>query len=570
MTTAHDITTGYRLREARRLALALRREAARPSLVARPQALALLARGVKRLARPLALTLGPGNVYVLNERNRRECEVLADASTIARRVIGLAERADNLGAMLLRKMALELHERFGDGVATAAVMVRAMLGEAERLMAAGAAAPAVARGLQLGVEAVAAALERQARPLSTPAEAYALALGVSGDEEVSAALERMYEVLGPAATVVTTEMPQRGLDYEYIRGGKWDGYIPARLLLPEGEAALILQQPWIVLADEELTTVEQVRPMLELVLAEAEARAGAEAARPPLLVVARAIAGEALTLLTANHLRGVLTIGMLVLSSGATLVNEDLAVMAALTGGVPLSPLLGTQCRSIRAEHCGRAQRAVLTANGVTIVGGCGRPAALQQRIAEVRARLQRAERGKQSEWEFLRLRLARLSGGIGVLKIGAASEQELEIKKEQVGKVLRALEAAGAGGLLPGGGVALLKCLPALAPLRASLGEGDECHGLALVEAALTAPFLQIVRNHGGVHPPLALDHVLRLHAQGGAEADDGFDALRGDYASMWERRILDGCSILQGALRAAASLTAMLITTDALVLQG
>jgi chaperonin GroEL len=548
-----DVTTGYRLAEARRLIAELRRVAQQPSLILLPRALRLLVRGIDLLARPLVLTLGPARTLVLNERTRSECEVLADACTIARRVIALRSRSDNLGAMLLRKMALELHERYGDGVALAAVMVRSLVHEACRRLAAGASPPALARGLQRAVEAAEAALERQARPLGSCEEVQALVLGATGDVELSEVLARMFEVLGPCSTIVTEELPRPGLDHEYIRGGKWDGYIPARALLPEGEAGLILRQPWIVLADEELHDVEQVLPMLELVLA--------EPGRPPLLVVARAIRGPALTMLTANHVRGLVTLGLLVLSSGATLVHDDLADMAALTGGAVLSELTGTLCRHVRREHIGHAQQAILTPTGVTLLGGQGERATLQQRIASVRAQLREAPRGKNSEWEFLRLRLARLTGGIGVLKVGAVSEHELELRKEQAQKALRVLEAAYETGLVPGGGVALLNCLPALEEARAASADEDERSGVALLEAALSAPFLQIVRNHGALHPPLVLEEARRRGA------DYGFDALRGEVASMWERGILDCCATVRGALRAAASLATMLITTDAVV---
>lgn len=523
------------------------------SLLSTPHALALLSRGVETLAAPLALTLGPGNRFVLHARTRSACEILTDSSTIARRVARLPERGSNLGAMMLRKMALELHDRFGDGVATAAVMVKAMLREANRRIAAGANPALMARGVRAGVDAALAALEAQARPVAGEDELVALVYGVTGDAALSAVLGQMFDTMGAFATVITQDVPRPCLDYEYIRGGKWDGYVPARLLIPEGEAALILRHPLIVLANEELTSVDQVQPMLELTLAEPE--------KPPLLIIARSIADAALTMLTANHLRGALTIGMFVLSSGATLIHDDLEDIAALTGGQVLSEITGSLARDIALRHCGRAAQVMLAENSVTIAGECGLPRAVQQRIAQVRAALKHTPRAQNSDWDFLRVRLARLTGGIGVLKLGAYTEQELEIKKEQVSKALRVLEAAYDGGLVPGGGAALLACLPALSAARQACRREDETCGVALVEAALKAPFLQIVRNHGEIHPPLALDAVQRLGP------GYGFDALRGDYTRMEERHILDCLSVTRGALEAAASVAAMLITADTLV---
>lgn len=553
MTLAQRIAADHTSAGRRQAARVRRAATGRPSSITKSEALALLVRGVESLATPLALTLGPRNGFVINERSRSECEILSDSSTIARRVIGLPGRGDNLGAMMLRKMALELHERFGDGIATAAVMVRAMLREANRLIAAGANPALMARGIRLAVAAVQDALAARSRPVAGLDDLFALALGATGDAEVSEILAQMFEVMGECATVIIKQVPRPGLDHEYIRGGKWDGYIPARALLPECEAGLILHHPLIVLADEDLTSVEQVQPMLELVLAEPE--------KPPLLLIARSISGAALTMLTANHLRGVLTVGMLVLSSGSTLVHADLMDVAVLTGGQVLSQVTGSLARDIQPRAFGRAQQATLSANGVTLAGGAGLPIAIKQRIAEIRVELKQSSRGEDSAWEFLRMRLARLAGGIGVLKLGAHTEQEFEIKKEQVTKALRVLEAAYDGGLVPGGGTAFLACLPALEAARAACRHEDEIYGVSLVEAALEAPFLQIVRNYGEIHPPLALDAVRR------AGSGYGFDALHGDYAPLAERHILDCLKVTQGALEAATSLAAMLITTDTIV---
>lgn len=524
------------------------------SVIPTPQALALLSQGIEILAMPLALTLGPGKGFVINERNRRECEILSDSSTIARRVVRVPGRAHNLGAMLLRKMALELHDRFGDGAATAAVMTQAMVRKATRLIAAGANPVMMTRGIRLAADAANAALADQARPIVGLDELVALATSVTGDPEMSETLGQMFEVMGEHATIITQDIPRQCLDHEYIRGGKWDGYIPARMLIPEGEVALVLHNPLIVLADEDLTTVEQVQPILELALA--------EPGKPPLLILARSISSVALTMLTANHIRGVLTIGMLVLSSGISLIHDDLEDIAALTGGKVLSTITGSLARDMQPHSFGRARRVMLSENGVTITDGAGTQRAVQQRIAEVRAQLKNVSCSADGEWNFLRVRLARLTGGIGVLKLGASTEQELEIKKELVGKTLRVLEAAHDRGLVPGGGTAFLACLPALHKARESCRHEDEVYGVDIVGAALQAPFLQIVRNHGSIHPLLALETVQRLGS------GYGFDALRGDYTLMEDRHILDCLTVTEGVLETATSLATMLITTDTIVL--
>jgi chaperonin GroEL len=526
---------------------------AEQSLISSAHALAILYKGVATLAAPLALTLGPAQGVIVHERSRDEAEILTDSSTIARRLIQIPGRGSNMGAMMLRKMVLEMHDRYGDGAARAVVMAKAMLHEGIKMVAAGANPVLMMRGIEHAIKIAERELTLQAHSIANLDELTALAIAIVGDTELGEMLGQMFDTLGEHATILTEDMPTSHLDHEYIRGGKWDGYIPSHLLVPAGNAGLILNNPLIVLADEELTTIDQVRPMLELALAHTD--------KPPLLILARNISDIALATLITNHTRGVLTVGMLVLSSATVPIHDDLSDIAALTGGQVLSAVTGCSSQNLQPEFFGRARRVVLSANGVIIADGVGDKVTIRQRVAEVRAELKLALRSDDSNWDSLRVRLARLSGGIGVLKLGAYTEQEREIKKEHVKKTLRALEAAYDGGLVPGGGAAYLACLPTLREAHAACQHEDETYGIATVEAALKAPFLQIVHNHGKMHPPLALDTVQHLGS------GYGFDALHGDYACMSERRILDSLSVTLGALRAASSLAAMIMTTNTIV---
>jgi chaperonin GroEL len=526
---------------------------AQQSVMYSPRALAVLRRGFDTLAAPLALTLGPTQGVIVNERNKGEPEILTDSSTIARRVIQLPQRGSNLGAMMLRNMTLELHDRFGDGAATATVMARAMLRDGARMIAAGANPVLMMQGAERAVKVVERALAAQAQPIRGQEELISLATSVTGDLALGEVLGQMFDILGEHATVITQEIPAPYLDHEYIKGGKWDGYIPAHTLIPEGNEGLILHHPLVFLADEDLKTLEQVQPMLEQALAAPD--------KPPLLVLARNISDTALATLITNHVRGVLTIGLMVLSSGLTLIHEDLSDIAVITGGEVISEVTGRRPETMQPGFFGRAGRVSLTRKGVVIVDGAGEKQAIRQRIAEVRAELKRVSRANDTDWERLRMRLARLSGGIGVLKLGAYSEQEREVKKEQVQKALRALEAAYDGGVVPGGGAAFLACIPALQEAREACQHADEIYGVSAVESALKAPFLQIVRNYGKIHPPLALAEVER------SGPGYGFDALHGDVACMAERHILDSLSVTRGVLNAAVSVAAMIMTTDAIV---
>jgi chaperonin GroEL len=521
--------------------------------ISAPTSLALLSQGVMTFSTPMAQTLGPTCRFVVNERTRGEYEQLTDACTIARRMIRLPGRGHNLGAMLLRQMVLELHERFGDGVATAAVMVRAMVQEGTRIIAAGTNPVLLTQGMKRGVAAAVSALNAQARPVRHLDELVALASGVAGDLQLGMILGQMFDTMGEHATVMIQDTANPGLDYEYIKGGKWDGYIPSWFLFPENKAGLVLHHPLIVLADEDLTTVEQVQPVMELAM-KADGK-------PPLLILAREISGDALNMLVTNHTRGTLTTGLFILSSGRTLMHQDLEDIATLTGGQVLSSVNGYTTRMMQDRLFGRARRVVLMKNGITIADGAGSQKAVRERIGEVRNALRTVSRAEDSDWQYMRMRLARLAGGIGVLKLGAHTEQEHDRKKEQVNKALRALEAAYEGGLIPGGGAALLACIPTLRQARMSSQNEDEVMGISIVETALKAPFLQIVTNYGIVQPSLALETVLK------AGAGYGFDALNGDYARMEDRHILDSLSIIRGALEAATSSAAMMMTIDRIV---
>jgi chaperonin GroEL len=523
-----------------------------PSVYA-SDALALLCQGVEILAAPLALMLGPTRKTIVHSLGQRSVEFLSDSSIIARRMVQLPERGNNLGAMLLRQTLLEMRERFGDGAATTAVMSIAMLREARKMITAGANPVLMVRGVQLALQHVERALIAQARPIKGPDEVVALATAVTGNSVLGEILGQMFDILGEHATVITEDSPSSQLDYEYIKGGKWDGYLPSPHLLPENSSGLVLHHPLIVLADEELRTLDQVQPMLELALNMPR--------RPPLLVLARQISDTALATLLANHLRGVLTVGMLILSSGQLVIRDDLNDIAALTGGQVFSEITGYTTRSIQDCNFGRAERVMLDRRGVIIVNGAGETHAIQLRIHEVRAALKHTSRAEDSEWDRLRVRLARLSGGIGVLKLGGLTEQERETQKDQIKKALRALEAAHAGGLVPGGGTALLACIPPLQKAYADCEHQDERYGIMMIEAALKAPFLQIVTNSSTQHPPLALAEVQQ------AGPDYGFDASRGEYASMVEHKILDSLHITSAALRAAASLASMVMTTNNIV---
>lgn len=522
-------------------------------LIRAPAAQASLCRGFEELAELLALTLGPGQGLVLHGRGNRSPEALYDAGTIARRVVELPSRSADVGAMSLRHMVWAVRERYGDGAATAAVLSRAMVREASRYVAAGYDPMLMRRGMERASACAAQAIMAQAMPAAGPELLSGLASGVTGDRELGAVLGEMFDLLGEHAALLIEGFATPYLEREYLDGGRWGARSASRHLLPASEPELVLQNLRVLIVDDELKTVEQVRPLLEAALVDGTA---------PLLLVGRAFMGDALGTLVLNHTNGVLPIGVATLTNTG-FVGEELGDIATLCGARIIDAVAGHPPQRVTGTDFGRARKAILSHDRLTIVGGGGTQASIRERVAQIRRRLSKVAR-TDGEWERLRGRAACLSGGVGVLKIGAYTRAERELRIEQARKAVRVLEVAVAEGVVPGGGVAYLQAQVAAQAACAACSGADEAAGAAVVAAALDAPFRQIVVNAlgGTVAPSVALDHVRRLGP------GYGLDALGGGYVPMAEAGVLDCVGVVLGALEAAVSAAVMLITTEVVVL--
>lgn len=540
----------YRQKQARKKRKQVKRGR---ELIQSQAAFKLVHQGFESLSAALALTLGPARGAILSDMGGGTLEFLTNSGTIARRVIQLPVPGENVGVMLVRSMVQDVHERYGDGAATANVLARAMLREAARYMAAGMNPAQMRVGIERAVEVAKKALAAQAEPISDQEDLSRLATGVTGDPEMGAVLGEMFDMLGEHATVITEEVHKPGYDRSYIKGGLWDAVPASRIFIPEGTSGMELYNPLIAIVDETLEKASQVQAILEQAVATQE--------KAPLLLIAREFKEEALTMLTTNHVRGVLTIGAMTLASALTLVSEDYIDIATLTGASVVGSMLGRSPSQMKIAYFGRARRATLTRTGLTIVEGAGDQTHVKQRIAEIRAQMSRIPRA-HGDWETLNVRVGRLAGGLGVLKIGAFTEQERELKRELSQKVMRVLEQARVDGVVPGGGVAYLNCIDEVKSIKKEGQNLEEQCGVELVAKALEAPFCQIVRNQRTIYPPVALQEA-RERGRG-----YGFDVLTGRYINMSESGIVDSLSVTRGALEAAASVAIMAMTTDAIVL--
>jgi len=511
-----------------------------------------LHRGFERLAMLIAPTLGPMGGAVLHAAHGRRTEHLTDAGTIARRMMDVRDPAENTGAMLLRTLVLAMHERYGDGGATATVLARAMLAEAIRAVTVGAHPTLVRQGIERSAASAVQSLDAQARPARGEALLTRMATGVTADPELGEVLGEMFDLLGEHGAFHIEESPTPGIDREYLDGGRWRARPAARDLMPGDGARLVLNQPLVLVAADAAITAAQLVPVLEA------ARAMPDS--PLLLVTGAGIEKEALATLLLNANRGTVTVGAMVLASSKPAIPDDLADLALFTGATIVAEERGRPWQRSGMAHLGRARTAILSRSHLVVTGGAGDRAQIQAGLADLRARSARAD-ASRDERERLARRMARLAGGAGVLRVGGRTERERKVRKEQAERASRMFALALTGGVVPGGGGAYLGCVDAAWATHQAIVDRDEAAGAAAVARALEAPFLQIVENRGLLHPPLALDRVRSLGP------DHGYDAVTGAFVHLAEAGMVDCLGVARGALEAAASTVATAITTGAIV---
>jgi chaperonin GroEL len=521
-------------------------------LIAGMPALTRLTRGFAALTALIAPTLGPDRGTVLLARGSRP-EALDNSGLIARRITALGPRGEDAGAMLLRNLVWTMHERYGDGAATAAVLAMSLIHASVKRIAAGHDPMRMRRGVERAIAAASAALTQQAVPAQGQATLSRFATGITGDPELGALLGELFAMLGEHAALQIEEYAAPHLDRAYLDGGRWRAYPASRRLMPEAPAALTLHHPLIVVADQHLHTLDDVRPLLEYALD--------HSAKAPLLIIARKVSGVALDTLILNHTRGTLTIAVATMSSADGDIGDDLSDVALISSATLLSEHTGQAARFAKPQVFGRVRQAVLNHEYLTLVGASAETQVLHQRISELQSRSKMLD-AQSSERTRLRMRMARLSGGVGILKIGAYTAQERAARKELAHKALRVLETTSSQGFVPGGGIAYLQCIPAVHAVRNDCANDDERAGVDALATALEAPFRQIVRNHGLLHPTVALAEL--RHHKGGF----GYDARNGAYVCMAEVGVLDSLAVTAGALAAAASSATMLLTTDVVVM--
>jgi len=504
-----------------------------------------LKRGVDRLADAVKVTLGPKGRNVVLDKKFGAPTITNDGVTIARE-IELDEPFENMGAQLLKEVATKTDDVAGDGTTTAVVLGQAIVAEGLKNVTAGANPMIVKRGLEKGVEAIVARLKEHARPVENSEDIAAVAAISAADPEVGELIAEVMGKVGKDGVITVEEGQTIGLDKEYTEGMQFDrGYISPYFVTNPDRMEAVLENPAVLITDKKISSIQELLPALEKAV---------QLGRP-VFIVAEDVDGEALATLVVNKLRGTLSVLAVKAPGFGDRRKEMLRDIAILTGANVISEEIGRKLDGVVPEDFGKARRLVATKDDTTIVEGAGSPDAIKARMSQIKAQIE--ETTSDYDKEKLQERLAKLAGGVAVIKVGAATEVELKEKKHRIEDALQTTRAAVEEGLVAGGGTALLQAISALDEVKL---EGDEAIGVSILRRALEAPVRQIAENAGAEGSVIVA--AVKLLPIG-----HGFDALKGEYGDMFEKGIVDAVKVTRSALQNAASIGGMVLTTETLV---
>ena len=509
-----------------------------------------LKRGVDVIANAVKTTLGPKGRNVALDRKYGAPTVTHDGVTVAKE-IELKDPFENMGAQLLKEAATKTNDVAGDGTTTATVLAQAIVTEGLRNVAAGANPMQLKRGIDLGVEALVERIRANAKPVNSQEEIASVATNSAADPEIGRLIAEVMEKVGKDGVITVEESRGLRFETEYTEGMQLDrGYISAYFVTNADAMEAVLDDPYILITDKKISALTDLLPVLEKFLQVSK----------NLLIISEDIDGEALATLVVNRLRGVLNVVGVKAPGFGDRRKEMLRDIAILTGGQVISEEVGRKLDSTTVKDLGRARRVVVTKDETTMIEGRGDEAAIRARVAQIKAQIE--ETTSDYDKEKLQERLAKLAGGVAVIKVGAATETELKEKKHRVEDALSATRAAIEEGIVPGGGVALLNAIPALDALKA---EGDVATGILLLRRALEEPMRQIAIN-AGQDGSVVVDTVRRLATERGNQGI-AYNVLTGEYGDMVSQGIIDPAKVTRSAVENAASIAGMILTTEALI---
>ncbi|MGG7649016.1 chaperonin GroEL [Pseudomonas sp. ES4] len=502
--------------------------------------------GATQLADAVRVTLGPKSKSVLIQNKWGNPTVCNDGVTIAKR-IDLLHPEENLGAQMLRQAAERTGDAVGDGTSTSTVLAHAILADGIRNVVAGASAIDLKRGLDRGLLLVVESLATQSRPVSTPKEkAQVATLSAHNDAVIGQLVADALEKVGVEGVVSVEESKTTETVVEVMEGMRFDrGYVSPYFVTDAEKMQVELDDAYLLLCDHKIGALKDLLPLLELV-----AKSG-----QPLVLIADDIEGEALTTLVVNQIRGVLRAVAIKAPGFGDRRKEMLQDMAVLTGATVVSNELGVTLEQVELNQLGRAHRVVVQKDSTALIGGAGTREAIEARLQQIRAQMDTTT--SEYDREKLQERLARLSGGVAVIRVGAPSEAEMKARKDALDDAISATRAAIAEGIVPGGGLALLKAVPIIAAEEARY-EGDARTGLQILRRALEAP-ARLIAENSAVDAGVV---VARMLAEPG---NIGFDASANCYVDMYEAGIIDPTKVVRVALENAVSVASILLLTEA-----
>ena len=502
--------------------------------------------GVKQLSDAVKVTMGPRGRNVLIQKSFGAPSITKDGVSVAKE-IELADPIANMGAQLVKEVASKTADAAGDGTTTATVLAYSIFNEGLRNITAGANPIEAKRGMDKAAEAITEELKKISKPVAGKKEiAQVATISANSDAKVGELIAEAMEKVGKDGVITVEEAKGINDELSVVEGMQFDrGYLSPYFVTNSDKMEAELEHPYILLTDKKITSMKDILPLLESTMKSGK----------PLLIIAEDIEGEALTTLVVNKLRGVLNVAAVKAPGFGDRRKEMLKDIATLTGGEVISEELGKTLENASIEDLGQAARIVIDKDNTTIVDGAGSKDGVNARIAQIKTQIESTT--SDYDREKLQERLAKLSGGVAVIKVGAASEVEMKEKKDRVDDALSATKAAVEEGIIIGGGAALIR---AAAKVNLSL-EGDEKIGYEIIKRAISAPIKQIATNAGFD------DGVVVNNVEQDSNVNNGFDASSGKYVDMFEAGIIDPLKVARIALQNAVSVSSLLLTTEATV---
>ena len=505
-------------------------------------------RGVDTLANAVKVTLGPKGRNVVIDKSFGAPRITKDGVTVAKE-IELADKFENMGAQMLREVANKQNDKAGDGTTTATVLAQAIVREGSKAVAAGMNPMDLKRGIDLAVNAVVEDIEAHARKISANSEiAQVATISANGEAEVGRIIAEAMEKVGNEGVITVEEAKSLETELETVEGMQFDrGYLSPYFITNAEKLKVELDDPYILIHEKKLSNLQALVPLLERVVQSGR----------PLLIIAEDIEGEALATLVVNKLRGGLKVAAVKAPGFGDRRKAMLEDIAILTGGNVVSEELGTKLENVTISMLGRAKKVTIDKDNTTIIDGIGAKSDIDGRVAQIRQQIETTT--SDYDREKLQERLAKLAGGIAVIRVGGATEVEVKEKKDRVDDALHATRAAVEEGILPGGGIPLLRAIEALDRLEAA--NDDQQSGIDIVRRALRAPARQIAEN-AGEDGAYIVGKLLENQ-----EYNEGFNAATGQYEDLVKAGVIDPAKVVRTALQDAASVASLLITTEALV---